>query len=150
MCESYLERQQRCRGPGTGHLPSPRVQWSCRSQVMAAPCLCLPGLPPGRRSGHAHSGTTTPQGPPPRGPEQSCPQPALLGRGSSVDPAPPSPKATLSTTPPGLYTSLTLSLVEPGGNFSNRLSYPENEREVLPGNMHLHTYVYSTGSMQTA
>lgn len=43
-----------------------------------------------------------------------------------------------------------LSLVEPGGIFSNRLSYPENEREVLPGNMHLHTYVYSTGSMQTA
>ena len=62
----------------------------------------------------------------------------------------PSPKATLSTTPPGLYTSLMLSLVEPGGIFSNRLSYPENEREVLPGNMHLHTYVYSTGSMQTA
>ena len=91
--------------------------------------------------------------PPPGAPGRAAQSQPRGGEGQQHGPrsaSRPCPKATLSTTPPGLYTSLTLSLVGPGCIFSNRLSYPENEREVLPGNMHLHTYVYSIGSMQTA
>lgn len=153
MRESYLERLIQLQRPWD-YTP-PLCQSPAVLQVTGHGCpLPLPPRPAAREEEWSCSlRDHHPSGPPPRALGRAAHSQPRAGQGQQRGPrsaSRPSPKATLSTMAPGLDTSLTLSLVEPGGIFSNRLSYPENEREVLPGNTHLHTYVYSTGSMQTA